>query len=40
MEEGIEEENNVVFDRNAVEENRLGLGIKGIGHQRWLDHDQ
>lgn len=40
MEECIQEQNDVVFDGDAIEQHRLRLSIERIGHECWLDHDQ
>jgi hypothetical protein len=40
MEECIEQEDDIMFDGNAVEENGLRGHIKGVGHQRRLNHDK
>lgn len=40
VEEGVEEEDDVVFDGHAVEQDGLWGRVERVGHQRWLDHDQ
>lgn len=40
MEEGVEEEDDIWFDRDAVKQNGLRRDVKGVGHEGWLYHDQ
>lgn len=40
MEEGVEEENDIVLDRDAVEEDGLRWCVECIRHESRLDHDQ
>lgn len=40
MEEGVEQEDDVWFDRHRVEEDWMGLLVERVGHQGRLDHDQ
>jgi hypothetical protein len=40
VEECVEKEDNVMFDRYAVQEDGLRWCVEGIGHQRRLNHDQ
>jgi hypothetical protein len=40
IEEGIQQQNDVWFDRYTVKQNGLGGDIKCVRHKRWLDHDK
>ena len=40
VEEGIEEEDDVGFDGDRVEEDGLGRDVEGVGHESGLDHDE
>ena len=40
VEEGVQKEDDVWLDGYAVQEHGLGRGIKGIGHEGRLNHDQ
>lgn len=39
VEEGIKEENDIGFDRDTVEQDRLGLDIECVRHESGLDHN-
>jgi len=38
VEKRVKQENDIVLYGNAVEKDGLWLGIKGVGHERRLDH--
>jgi hypothetical protein len=40
MEEGVEEEDNVVFYRDGVEEDGMGISVEAVRHEGGLDHDE
>ena len=40
MEEGVEEEDDIGLDGDAVEKDRLWWCIERVGHERGLDHDE
>ena len=40
VEKRVKQENDIVLDGDAVEKDGLWLGIKGVGHERGLDHYQ
>jgi len=40
MEEGVEEEDDVGFDGDRVEEDGLRGDVEGVGHEGGLDHDE
>ena len=40
MEESVKEEDDIVFDGNTIQKDRLRRRVKRIRHQRWLNHNQ
>ena len=39
MEEGVQKQDDIRFNRDAVEKNWLWGSVEGVGHQGRLDHD-
>lgn len=40
VEEGVQEQDRVGFDRDTVQQDGLGLALEAVRHERGLDHDQ
>ena len=40
VEEGVQEQNDVRFDRNAIQQYRLWCHVERVRHERGLDHDE